>query len=63
MSTANVIISQSRHWLGRDYSLWPGSAQCSNLAKEIGLKIPRDRLQLTIAVSALRTPLFYANQT
>jgi hypothetical protein len=31
ISAANVIIPQSRRCLGRDYSLWPGSAQCPSL--------------------------------
>jgi hypothetical protein len=59
ISTASVLIPQSRCWLGRDFSHWPESAQCSNLAQEIGLKIPLDSLQLTIAVSTGQTPLLY----
>jgi hypothetical protein len=59
ISTANVIIPQSRRRSDRNFFLWLGSAQCSNLAQEIGLKIPLNSLQLTIAMSAGRTPFLY----
>jgi hypothetical protein len=62
ISTANVIISQSRCRSGRNCFLWPGSAQCFNLPQVIGLQILLNSLQLTIAVSVGRTPLLYPNR-
>jgi len=51
---SHAIIFQSRRCLGWDYSLWPGSAQGSDITQDVSLKIPRTSLQLSIAVSAGR---------
>ena len=59
ISTASDIIPQSRCCLGWNNSLWPGVAQFSYLAPEIGLKIPLNCEQLTIAVTAGTTPPLY----